>query len=177
MAFYFRPANLGFYSDAFHGARTVFVPDPDGTAPADDADTRAPLIEVANPACTLPPIAELIPITADQYAALIDGQSRGQLIALVDGQPALVNPPARSVQEELAAAARERERRLAVATSRIAPLQDAVDLGDATDDESAQLVTWKRYRVALNRLDLSALPIAWPDAPALSDSPTLSNEV
>lgn len=177
MAFYFRPANLGFYSDAFHGARTVFVPDPDWIAPLDDADARAPRIGIPNPACTLPPADELIPITAEAYAALIDGQSRGQLIALVDGQPALVNPPARSAREELAAAARERERRLAVAASTMAPLQDAVDLGDANDDESARLVTWKRYRVALNRLDLAALPIAWPDAPTLPESPSISNEV
>ena len=177
MAFYFRPANHGFYSDTFHGTRTLAVPDPDWIAPSDDPDASAPLIDVPNPACTLPPIEDLIPITAEHYAALIDGQSRGQLIALVDGQPTLVDPPPRSVGEELAAAARERDRRLAVAASTMAPLHDAVDLGIATDDETARLITWKRYRVALNRLDLAVSPIVWPDAPVLSDSLSISNEV
>ncbi|PLV18678.1 phage tail protein, partial [Pseudomonas guariconensis] len=40
----------------------------------------------------------------------------------------------------------------AVADSAIAPLQDAVDLDEATEAEAALLKEWKRYRVALNRL-------------------------
>ncbi|EPS8493932.1 tail fiber assembly protein [Yersinia enterocolitica] len=48
----------------------------------------------------------------------------------------------------------------------IAPLQDAVDLDDATPEEVALLKAWKQYRVALNRLDLSTAPeIEWPIKP------------
>lgn len=59
--------------------------------------------------------------------------------------------------------------RRAVADTAIAPLQDAVDLGEATQAESAALVAWKRYRVALNRLhEQPGYPITidWPAAPA-----------
>ncbi|MFI8555859.1 tail fiber assembly protein [Pseudomonas putida] len=51
----------------------------------------------------------------------------------------------------------------------IAPLQDAVDIDDATDDEKALLALWKKYRVALNRLpDQDGYPtsIDWPAPPA-----------
>jgi len=48
----------------------------------------------------------------------------------------------------------------------ITPLQDAVDLGIATDNELAKLKCWKEYRVALNRLDINQAPdIEWPKSP------------
>jgi hypothetical protein len=49
------------------------------------------------------------------------------------------------------------------------PLQDAVDLGEATPEEEAQLLAWKRYRVALNRVPQQAgYPgaIDWPPEPS-----------
>ncbi|MEY5509334.1 tail fiber assembly protein, partial [Salmonella enterica subsp. enterica serovar Corvallis] len=46
---------------------------------------------------------------------------------------------------------------------KIAPLQDAVDLGIATDDEKAQLGEWKKYRVLVNRVDTSNPD--WPEQP------------
>jgi len=42
---------------------------------------------------------------------------------------------------------------LRTAATRIAPLQDVVDLGDATDSDVARLKRWKQYRVALNRIE------------------------
>ena len=56
-----------------------------------------------------------------------------------------------------------------VADSAIAPLQDAVDLDDATEAEATALKAWKKYRVALNRLpEQSGYPvdIDWPVPPA-----------
>ncbi len=47
----------------------------------------------------------------------------------------------------------------------IEPLQAAVDLADATEAEAARLIAWRRYLVALNRVDLDADPVAWPVAP------------
>lgn len=53
-----------------------------------------------------------------------------------------------------------------VANRTIAPLQDAVDIGIATDDETIRLSEWKRYRVALSRIDISKAPdIEWPKNP------------
>lgn len=55
---------------------------------------------------------------------------------------------------------------LSQAAAAIAPLQDAVDIDDVTDAERASLQAWKKFRVALNRLDLSAAPdIDWPAVP------------
>ena len=52
------------------------------------------------------------------------------------------------------------------ATNAISPLQDAVDLDMATDEESSLLVEWKKYRVLLNRVDTSLAPnIDWPVKP------------
>ena len=48
----------------------------------------------------------------------------------------------------------------------IAPLQDAVDISIATDAEIARLAKWKRYRVALSRIDINkALDTEWPVKP------------
>jgi len=54
---------------------------------------------------------------------------------------------------------------LALATVAIAPLQDAVDLDDATEADLALLKKWKQYRVAVNRIDLTLKDPAWPDQP------------
>ncbi|MCV3029668.1 tail fiber assembly protein, partial [Escherichia coli] len=48
----------------------------------------------------------------------------------------------------------------------IAPLQDAVDLEIATEEENSLLEAWKKYRVLLNRVDTSTAPdIEWPEEP------------
>ncbi|HAF2225872.1 TPA: tail fiber assembly protein, partial [Salmonella enterica] len=48
----------------------------------------------------------------------------------------------------------------------INPLQDAVDLGIATDEEKRQLLLWKRHRVEVNRIDVTKAPdIEWPEQP------------
>ncbi|MFS1538110.1 MAG: tail fiber assembly protein [Candidatus Phlomobacter fragariae] len=48
----------------------------------------------------------------------------------------------------------------------IQPLQDAVDLDMATDEEKIQLRNWKFYRLSLHRKDISTAPdIDWPKKP------------
>jgi hypothetical protein len=47
----------------------------------------------------------------------------------------------------------------------IAPLQDAVDLDEATQAETDQLKKWKQYRVAVNRIDLTQASPVWPLQP------------
>ncbi len=52
------------------------------------------------------------------------------------------------------------------ADSEIAWRQDAVDLGIATVEETAQLTAWKQYRVQLNRIDTTTAPnITWQVPP------------
>lgn len=70
--------------------------------------------------------------------------------------------PLQQAQEEVA-------RLRMIADTAIAPLQDAVDLEEATEAEVALLKDWKRYRVALNRLpEQPGYPTAidWPAPPA-----------
>ncbi|HGH8121163.1 TPA: tail fiber assembly protein, partial [Enterobacter kobei] len=60
-----------------------------------------------------------------------------------------------------------REHLLSVASSKINWLQDAAELGIATEDESAELLEWRKYRVLLMRVDISKAPdINWPEIPA-----------
>lgn len=69
----------------------------------------------------------------------------------------------------LAQALHEVTERRTIADFAIAPLQDAVDLDEATEAEAALLKEWKRYRVALNRLpEQPGYPaeIDWPAPPA-----------
>ncbi|WP_235395299.1 tail fiber assembly protein [Pseudomonas brassicacearum] len=56
-----------------------------------------------------------------------------------------------------------------IADQAIAPLQDAVDIDEATPEEVAALKTWKKYRVALSRLpEQQGYPdeAVWPAAPS-----------
>lgn len=62
----------------------------------------------------------------------------------------------------------KRDQLLSEATARISPLQDAVDLGEATAAEEASLKKWKQYRVAVNRIDQQKgfpASIEWPPMP------------
>ncbi|MCO5412844.1 tail fiber assembly protein [Ralstonia mojiangensis] len=62
-------------------------------------------------------------------------------------------------------AIRERATRLSSARDAMEPLDIAVELGEATQAEAAQLLAWKRYIVAVNRVDVSAAEIQWPEVP------------
>ncbi|HCM1914565.1 TPA: tail fiber assembly protein [Salmonella enterica subsp. salamae serovar 28:r:e,n,z15] len=64
---------------------------------------------------------------------------------------------------QLLQAEETKSRLLQMASEKIAPLQDAVDLDIATDDEKAQLDKWKKYRVLVNRVD--TLKPDWPEQP------------
>ncbi|MGX8948438.1 tail fiber assembly protein [Providencia stuartii] len=78
---------------------------------------------------------------------------------------AYLNPPV-SKEQLIAEAEQKKQSLLAEANNAIAPLQDAVDLDMATDEEKVQLTAWKTYRVLLNRVDTSLAPnIDWPEKP------------
>ncbi|MEQ5327000.1 tail fiber assembly protein [Proteus sp. fly-1008] len=70
-------------------------------------------------------------------------------------------------KEQLAIKAEsEKASLIAEATIKISPLQDAVDIGNATDSEVSMLRSWKEYRVNVNRVDSSLAPdIEWPQKP------------
>ena len=70
-------------------------------------------------------------------------------------------------EESIAEAEQTKISLLSQATLMIDPLQDAVDLDIASDDEIAELKEWKKYRVLVSRVDTSLAPdITWPEQPA-----------
>lgn len=74
-------------------------------------------------------------------------------------------PPELALQEANA----KRDSLLALAAIRIAPRQDAVDLGRATPDQVSELLAWKNYRVDLLEVDQQAgFPgqVVWPLYPS-----------
>lgn len=107
---------------------------------------------------------DLVDVTAEQYEALQLAQSRDGLRIVADqkGNPIACEklPPTPEELQQM------RDVLLQIAALRIAPLQDAVDIGDVTSAEQARLLAWKKYRVVLNRLDLTAAPVVWPDVPS-----------
>ncbi|WON77846.1 tail fiber assembly protein [Serratia sp. UGAL515B_01] len=77
----------------------------------------------------------------------------------------LANPPP-SKGQLMAFAAAEKTQRFTIATYEIAWRQDALDLSVATDANKKELINWKRYRLALSRVDIEKAPdIEWPVAP------------
>lgn len=74
-------------------------------------------------------------------------------------------PPPPTQAEILSTNTFMRDLHLDAATRAIAPLQDAVDLGIATGDETTLLTKWKQYRVAVNRVNLAQEGAAWPLPP------------
>lgn len=98
----------------------------------------------------------------------ISGEIRAPWVGYAKDKPPPYVPPPETDAQVAARVLAERDERLAFATLRIAPLQDAVDLDMATDEEVALLKKWKAYRVLLSRIDQqTGFPrnIAWPIMP------------
>ena len=110
---------------------------------------------------------DAINITDQAWSDLLAGQAEGKLIACgADMLPCLTDQPLPTAEELISQAEDKRSRLRAEADTAIQPLQDASDLGIATDDEASQLVTWKKYRVMLMRLDTKEVEnIIWPEQP------------
>lgn len=93
---YYCRTNNGFFSDGedAHGARTLQVPDPSWESQPEDPDAQAPLIEVPNPMCSLPPAGQLIEVSPQEHTQLLLAQERGQIIQLgKNGRPVAADPP------------------------------------------------------------------------------------
>lgn len=109
--------------------------------------------------------ADATEISEAEWLALLDGQSAGKIIDFSVLPPALkdyVKSPEVEVQEAEA----KKQSLIDEAGNKIAPLEDAVELGIATEQENASYSDWRKYRVMLNRVDTSTAPdIDWPVKP------------
>ncbi|WP_379932041.1 tail fiber assembly protein [Enterobacter sichuanensis] len=110
---------------------------------------------------------DLKEISERWFNYLLGKQNEGKVIVPDEyGLPVLANPPEPTQAELINQAEATRAALMVTASAAIAPLEDADELGIATDDEKESLTLWKRYRVMLNRLDMSAAPsIEWPELP------------
>ncbi|HAZ8818493.1 TPA: tail fiber assembly protein [Citrobacter koseri] len=110
---------------------------------------------------------DAVSVADEDMVALQAGQSAGkQITANAEGYPVLTDPKPLTPEQLQQQAKVQQSALMNAATDAIAPLQDAVDLDEATEEELLLLKEWKKYRVMLNRLDLSSAPeINWPDMP------------
>ncbi|EPT8872297.1 tail fiber assembly protein [Cronobacter dublinensis] len=106
-------------------------------------------------------------VSVSWYQYLLEAQTGGKVITSNEyGQPVLSDPPPPDKETLAALAASQKAALMRAAGDAIAPLQDAVNLGIATDEEKMRLTEWLQYRVLLNRIDTSAAPdITWPETP------------
>jgi len=114
---------------------------------------------------------DLIPIEARFHADLVaELVPMGEGVALGDSYDGVAFGPPPALPEPTAAATlQRRDALLGVAALRIAPLQDAADLDEASAAEAEALQAWKRYRVALSRIEQQVgFPgaVEWPAAPS-----------
>lgn len=101
-----------------------------------------------------------IEITQEQYEELMLQQEQGFIIAPDStGYPVAIE----NIVDPIEAATAQKMQLRTMADDEIAWRQDAVDAGIATDEETAALTEWKKYRVLLMRVD-TAKP-EWPTPP------------
>ena len=173
---FFSAQTNGFYDVAFHGARLATIADPAWVRPkvdivvqpGDSAWDGAKLVinsghepitlrnvpdmeavpdtlEVDNPDCLIP--ADAVEITRELHAALLEGQSAGQLISSDgDGCPVLVDPPPAS-PEHLAAVERAwRDGKLAATDGVVSRHRDELEEGITTTLTVEQYTELQVYR-------------------------------
>lgn len=111
--------------------------------------------------------SDAVAVVGEDMAELQAGQSVGKLITSNEqGYPVLTDPKPLTPEQLQQQAKTQQIALMNEAGEAIAPLQDAVDLDEATPEELARLKKLKQYRVALNRLDLTTAPdIDWPQKP------------
>ncbi|EKN4773423.1 tail fiber assembly protein, partial [Yersinia enterocolitica] len=84
---------------------------------------------------------------------------------LWDGSTWIVDEAAKSAAAIQSATLKKAELK-AVADSEIEWRQDAVEEGNPSEKEIADLAAWRKYRVELMRIDTSKAPdIEWPTSP------------
>lgn len=110
---------------------------------------------------------DLIDVTEETLAIFWKATPpEGKVLGVLDNSPAWVDAPPQSKEKSVEFARRYKDGLLSEARLIIDPLQDAVDLAMATEDEKATLLEWKKYRVLLMRIDTSKAPdIIWPLTP------------
>lgn len=111
---------------------------------------------------------DLVDVSDEKYQQIRNDLSGGKILTTdANGEPIAYTPELTTEQVSEQASATVRSL-LSMASNKIAPLQDAADLGIATESETASLTAWKTYRVLVNRVPTQpGFPTAidWPPMP------------
>lgn len=154
---------IGRAVERFNGALALTITMPHGSEASERSRFPADIVNPSDGRVPLPtdqdPQPGPIGLAWTDTVGVIDWS---QVVTLEMKQEAATAQHLAGVQSDIAA-------RRAAADSAMAPLQDAMDIDDATDAEVAALKAWKKYRVALNRLPEQPgypIDIDWPAPPA-----------
>lgn len=102
---------------------------------------------------------------------MLAGQTRGKRLAIdKSGQPQLLAPLSPTKEQILALNTSVRNELLERASIAMAPMQMAVSLGEATDDEKAMARQWVTFTRAVKAVDLTAADPVWPAKPEIAGS-------
>ena len=160
MKIFFSAKQNAFFNEDLHGSRLIEEADP---------GDQALNIMVPNPDCKLPPEGELVEVSASEHAAIFFDLSSGAILSSDDkGFPIAIPSPGPTPEQLLDSAIRKRDSLLALAAIRIAPLQYAADLDEASDEDLALLKLWKKYGSAVNKTETKP---GWPESPQWPDPP------
>lgn len=109
---------------------------------------------------------DIVPIDSSLFYEFSGTPPDSKVRGAVNGMPAWVDLPPPTKENMVNMASDEKQRRMLEATAFIDPLSDAVDLDMSTPEEEVSLKAWRKYRVLLNRVDVSLAPdIEWPVKP------------
>lgn len=145
------------------GGRVTNITIWDGVMPG-DAPPPEPKEDGGAPigAWTPPEGVEMVAVTEDTGEASIGAYWDGNRFAVPASNTPAPKPTAGEVKGQ-------RDALLALATLRVDPLADAVELGEATEEEADALLLWRKYRVDLSRIEQQpGFPeaVVWPEQPA-----------
>jgi hypothetical protein len=100
-----------------------------------------------------------------QAVQIEDGAEVGIGYTYADGKFSAPLPPQRTPEQIKSDNTATRDALLQQAATALAPLQMAVALGEATDDETAQAKAWVTFSRAVKAIDLTQEAPQWPATP------------
>ncbi|CNB84753.1 tail fiber assembly protein [Yersinia pseudotuberculosis] len=89
----------------------------------------------------------------------------GKKLGSENKRPVWIDMPSPTYEELIFSTYTKKNQLKAAADSEIDWLQDAVDAEKANEKEISALAAWRKYRIALMRIDISHMPIIWPTTP------------
>ncbi|UTV56182.1 tail fiber assembly protein [Burkholderia arboris] len=113
----------------------------------------------------------VIQITDAEWEELLAGQAAGQRLVIdASGKPALLPPAPPTPEQIVARNTASRDRLLERVSVALMPLQMAVSLGEATDDEREAARQWVLYSRSVKSVSLTVADPVWPAEPEIAGS-------